>query len=153
MAQPLMFGPEAPFDLLRRASPSSSSSPLTSASPSPSSESPRTATRFVLSLRHVSDSSSPTAADDDIIPKLEDVDGEFEIDENPETITDEAPAQMLSRRPRGRPRKHPKTQITSLAKPPKGRSKTGCITCRRRKKKCDEAKPTCEHCRKNNVHC
>ncbi len=148
-----MFGPEAPFDLLRRASPSSSSSPLTSASPSPSSESPRTATRFALSLRHVSDSSSPTAADDDIIPKLEDVDGEFEIDENPETITDEAPAQMLSRRPRGRPRKHPKTQTTSLAKPPKGRSKTGCITCRRRKKKCDEAKPTCEHCRKNNVHC
>ena len=92
MAQPLMFGPEAPFDLLRRASPSSSSSPLTSASPSPSSESPRTATRFALSLRHVSDSSSLTAADDDIIPKLEDVVGEFEIDENPETITDEAPA-------------------------------------------------------------
>jgi Fungal Zn(2)-Cys(6) binuclear cluster domain len=50
---------------------------------------------------------------------------------------------IASRRPRGRPRKHPKPEQTSLAKKPMGRSKTGCITCRRRKKKCDERKPTC----------
>lgn len=52
------------------------------------------------------------------------------------------PAQ--TKRPRGRPRKHPKPTPESMAKVTKGRSKTGCITCRRRKKKCDEAKPGCE---------
>ncbi|KAL1310981.1 hypothetical protein AAFC00_001201 [Neodothiora populina] len=33
------------------------------------------------------------------------------------------------------------------------RSKTGCLTCRRRKKKCDERKPSCWNCTKNNVYC
>jgi Fungal Zn(2)-Cys(6) binuclear cluster domain len=50
---------------------------------------------------------------------------------------------IVSRRPRGRPRKHPKPEPISISKKPMGRSKTGCITCRRRKKKCDERKPTC----------
>lgn len=49
-----------------------------------------------------------------------------------------------SRRPRGRPRKHPIQTAEAMAKVAKGRSKTGCITCRRRKKKCDEAKPECK---------
>jgi hypothetical protein len=39
------------------------------------------------------------------------------------------------KRPRGRPRKHPIS---------KGRCRTGCFTCRRRKRKCNEAKPSCE---------
>lgn len=47
------------------------------------------------------------------------------------------------KRPRGRPRKNPAPAPSSAAKVAKGRSKTGCITCRRRKKKCDETKPTC----------
>jgi hypothetical protein len=47
------------------------------------------------------------------------------------------------KRPRGRPRKHPLTPAAT-AKTAKGRSKTGCLTCRKRKKKCDEAKPRCE---------
>lgn len=63
------------------------------------------------------------------------------------------------KRPRGRPRKHPLTPVIPLSKITKGRSKTGCITCRyvilhqsstynsplcrKRKKKCDEAKPRC----------
>jgi hypothetical protein len=46
--------------------------------------------------------------------------------------------------PRGRPRKHPKATAESMAKLAKGRSKTGCITCRKRKKKCDETKPGCK---------
>lgn len=48
------------------------------------------------------------------------------------------------KRPRGRPRKHPVIAVSAIPKGQKGaRSKTGCGTCRRRKKKCDETKPTC----------
>jgi len=48
------------------------------------------------------------------------------------------------KRPRGRPRKHPIISPEERAKIAKARSKTGCITCRKRKKKCDERKPGCE---------
>lgn len=48
-----------------------------------------------------------------------------------------------AKRPRGRPRKHP-VVLESTSKVTKGRSKTGCITCRKRKKKCDEMKPRCK---------
>jgi hypothetical protein len=47
------------------------------------------------------------------------------------------------KRGRGRPRKHPVQPPKAVQKVTKGRSKTGCITCRRRKKKCDETKPEC----------
>ncbi|EKD14908.1 C6 transcription factor OefC [Drepanopeziza brunnea f. sp. 'multigermtubi' MB_m1] len=60
---------------------------------------------------------------------------------------------VQAKRPRGRPRKHPKPTPESLAKVSKGRSKTGCITCRKRKKKCDETKPGCLNCEKNSVKC
>lgn len=33
------------------------------------------------------------------------------------------------------------------------RSKTGCLTCRRRKKKCDERHPTCTACHRNALDC
>lgn len=33
------------------------------------------------------------------------------------------------------------------------RSKNGCLTCRRRKKKCDEVKPICGACRRNFLQC
>ncbi|KAL6399081.1 uncharacterized protein AUP68_17622 [Ilyonectria robusta] len=33
------------------------------------------------------------------------------------------------------------------------RSRTGCFTCRRRKKKCDERKPICSGCRQNSLEC
>lgn len=33
------------------------------------------------------------------------------------------------------------------------RSRTGCGTCRKRKKKCDEAKPTCGNCIRGNFEC
>jgi hypothetical protein len=48
------------------------------------------------------------------------------------------------KRPRGRPRKHPLLPNITTNKITKGRSKTGCLTCRKRKKKCDEAKPRCK---------
>lgn len=96
---------------------------------------------------------------DDIlkVPKLEPTDEEeFNFDhvkaaplESPgipsESATNpQAPAQAKPKRPRGRPRKHPINPVVSASKVTKGRSKTGCITCRKRKKKCDEAKPRCE---------
>ncbi|KAB8621913.1 hypothetical protein FH972_026022 [Carpinus fangiana] len=33
------------------------------------------------------------------------------------------------------------------------RTKTGCLTCRSRKKKCDEAKPTCKNCERGGFTC
>jgi len=85
-----------------------------------------------------------------VVPKLEPIDDvdmadlvDAKEDIMPETPSAEStPAQP--KRPRGRPRKHPKPTPESMAKVAKGRSKTGCITCRKRKKKCDETKPSCE---------
>lgn len=92
-------------------------------------------------------------AEDDLltIPKLEPLDD----DELLLGALKEAPATFLPadgavevpvkvKRPRGRPRKHPLPPIVATNKITKGRSKTGCITCRKRKKKCDEAKPRCK---------
>ena len=33
------------------------------------------------------------------------------------------------------------------------RTKTGCLTCRRRRKKCDETRPACQGCRRNFLCC
>lgn len=33
------------------------------------------------------------------------------------------------------------------------RVRTGCITCRKRRIKCDEARPACDRCRTANFHC
>jgi hypothetical protein len=85
--------------------------------------------------------------DGDIVPKIEPIDdvdmadfSDMKESETPSSVS--TPAQ--AKRPRGRPRKHPKPTAESMAKVAKGRSKTGCITCRRRKKKCDETKPGCK---------
>ncbi|KAF2101977.1 hypothetical protein NA57DRAFT_33791 [Rhizodiscina lignyota] len=102
---------------------------------------------------------SPTEHERDVIPKIEEVEEEDELDQKPlpsppdEEDMEHNDDQTLIKRPRGRPRKHPKEPPNSISKTLKGRSKTGCITCRRRKKKCDETKPACLHCQKNNVHC
>lgn len=49
----------------------------------------------------------------------------------------------------------PTTAQTSLGptKPHRFRSLTGCFTCRRRKKKCDEKKPKCVACSRNKLQC
>ena len=53
-----------------------------------------------------------------------------------------SPTQPPIKRSRGRPRKNPLiSPDTKLSKT--GRTRTGCLTCRKRKKKCDENKPEC----------
>lgn len=92
-------------------------------------------------------------APDDILtmPKLEPLDDdEFHLDDVKEAPVTFVPSEgqeaipVKAKRPRGRPRKHPLTPVVTTNKVAKGRSKTGCLTCRKRKKKCDEAKPRCK---------
>lgn len=84
----------------------------------------------------------------DAPPKVEELDDEdlqsiqqSEVGNETEQIDSPAGAPAAVPRKRGRPRKHPLLAPGNQAKVTKGRSKTGCITCRRRKKKCDETKP------------
>lgn len=84
----------------------------------------------------------------EVTPKVEELDDVEELElimpsdagtENKASSVTGVPANVP--RKRGRPRKHPLPAPNSHIKVTKGRSKTGCITCRRRKKKCDETKP------------
>ncbi|CDM34060.1 Zn(2)-C6 fungal-type DNA-binding domain [Penicillium roqueforti FM164] len=86
------------------------------------------------------------------LPKVEEVEelGDDLLNIKQADVESGAPAVP---RKRGRPRKHPLPAPGGQAKVTKGRSKTGCITCRRRKKKCDETKPSCQNCQKNAVVC
>lgn len=128
---------------------SDSSSPHSTAA---SSESPMTATRLFFNATLASSSPDEPVDGDVVVPKIEEIEDE-ELDQPeakplpspPEEEDSEHHAERATvKRPRGRPRKHPKDAPVVVAKPLKGRSKTGCVTCRRRKKKCDETKPACE---------
>lgn len=91
--------------------------------------------------------------DDDItVPKAEPMEEDVRLDEIKEAPPTPVPSntsptstQPKPKRPRGRPRKHPLAPAVAANKITKGRSKTGCLTCRKRKKKCDEAKPRCTY--------
>ncbi|KXT17793.1 hypothetical protein AC579_5328 [Pseudocercospora musae] len=82
-------------------------------------------------------------------PKIEELEDSFST---LDVLEETKPAIVTLPHPkkRGRPRKHP---IVEQRKTSHARSKTGCGTCRRRKKKCDETKPVCQNCEKNNVVC
>lgn len=43
--------------------------------------------------------------------------------------------------------------VTCADKSFSSRGKTGCITCRLRKKRCDEAKPICATCSRLGIEC
>ncbi|GAV55898.1 hypothetical protein ZYGR_0AZ00690 [Zygosaccharomyces rouxii] len=45
------------------------------------------------------------------------------------------------------------TSGKNIVKRTEKRSKSGCLTCRNRKKKCDEIKPLCKGCRRNFLQC
>jgi hypothetical protein len=86
-------------------------------------------------------------------PKIEELDddefGTLNQIEEAKLLSPDASGQPAARK-RGRPRKHP---VSDTRKTAHTRSKTGCATCRRRKKRCDERKPSCLACEKNNVEC
>ncbi|WEW61403.1 hypothetical protein PRK78_006893 [Emydomyces testavorans] len=42
---------------------------------------------------------------------------------------------------------------TTMAKPKLSKSRNGCVTCKSKRLKCDEAKPVCRQCQKRNVTC
>ncbi|KAF2878079.1 fungal-specific transcription factor domain-containing protein [Massariosphaeria phaeospora] len=92
---------------------------------------------------------------DEIVPKIEEHELEL-ADVKTEPTADDPPISPTEpvrlRRGRGRPRIYPPRSPTT-SKNAKARSKTGCTTCRKRKKKCDETKPFCMSCQKNNIHC
>lgn len=79
----------------------------------------------------------------DAAPKVEELDEDIQSIKQSDVGNGEdiAGAPVTVPRKRGRPRKHPLPAPGGQVKVTKGRSKTGCITCRRRKKKCDESKP------------
>ncbi|GMG22281.1 unnamed protein product [Ambrosiozyma monospora] len=49
--------------------------------------------------------------------------------------------------------KLPKTSRSKKPRLPKKRTKTGCFSCRKRKKKCDERSPVCSGCARNFLQC
>ncbi|KAF5989447.1 C6 transcription factor [Fusarium bulbicola] len=48
---------------------------------------------------------------------------------------------------------NPTPNPSSMRPVPIIRSRTGCFTCRKRKKKCDESKPICSGCKRNKLDC
>jgi len=99
------------------------------------------------------DDSDDAKARSDVVPKIKEL-GETTLDGLEDTCTKSVATPDLitlpTRRKRGRPRKHP---VVEEKKSAHARSKTGCGTCRKRKKKCDETRPSCINCEKNNVVC
>lgn len=103
---------------------------------------------FPRSLELMLDPRAQIAEMPDAPPKVEELEDEdiqsikaSEVGNDREQNDNPAGAPVPVPRKRGRPRKHPLPAPGNQAKVAKGRSKTGCITCRRRKKKCDETKP------------
>ncbi|KAK0255236.1 hypothetical protein LTR29_017030 [Friedmanniomyces endolithicus] len=97
---------------------------------------------------------TPDSEDDatpSVVPKIEELDeGATAGLEDAKSVLPLDHLASPASRKRGRPRKHPSLD---QKKSSHVRSKTGCGTCRRRKKKCDESRPFCTNCEKNNVVC
>jgi Fungal Zn(2)-Cys(6) binuclear cluster domain len=69
---------------------------------------------------------------------------------------DPPPTKNAHRRPLASSGQTPITagvQNGGITKPKQSKSRNGCITCKGKRLKCDESKPTCEQCRKRNVQC
>jgi hypothetical protein len=107
-------------------------------------------------INYVASNNAGVSIGEDVTPKVEEIDGAEDLQSikpleagtpmasasNHPSATESTAAPVNVPRKRGRPRKHPLPVPGGQIKITKGRSKTGCITCRRRKKKCDETKPS-----------
>ncbi|MCJ1476202.1 hypothetical protein MMC13_004868 [Lambiella insularis] len=51
------------------------------------------------------------------------------------------------------PEKPPSSGGDGVLKPKQSKSRNGCVTCKAKRLKCDETKPTCLQCHKRNVEC
>ncbi|KAF2174157.1 hypothetical protein M409DRAFT_49024 [Zasmidium cellare ATCC 36951] len=134
----------------------------TTSSSSPDLTTPTTTVSTALTNHDSDDDDNSSSADSSrqfrIVPKIEELDDEKYINGQLHAVRDaKSPVGIVSspppRKKRGRPRKHPIVDASESKKTSHARSKTGCGTCRRRKKKCDETKPSCMNCEKNNVVC
>ena len=85
---------------------------------------------------------APDSPNEHVVLKIEEIHEDPQIKAPP--IESVSPTQIAIKRNRGRPRKHP-LPVLLETKSKSGRTKTGCMTCRRRKKKCDEGKPECQY--------
>lgn len=47
----------------------------------------------------------------------------------------------------------PLSKTNAVGKPKKTKSRTGCVTCKKRRLKCDETKPLCQNCVKRGIVC
>ena len=128
-----------------------SSSPQSSMSSS--SESPMETPTFDSSGEGLPDTQAELRKDsrlgsDEIVPKIEEHELQL-ADVKAESVGSEPPISPTEpvrvRRGRGRPRLYPPRSPTASSKATKARSKTGCTTCRKRKKKCDETRPFCKN--------
>lgn len=131
-------------------------------SQSTSSPSPELATDSVITPSDDDEPQISPASSSNVLitrPKIEEVDDDvlrvydLEAAEETKPMLIELPSSPPAPCKRGRPRKNPKKTTSTSKKASHARSKTGCGTCRRRKKKCDEEKPHCSNCKKNNVVC
>ncbi|KAH7329649.1 fungal-specific transcription factor domain-containing protein [Stachybotrys elegans] len=60
---------------------------------------------------------------------------------------------MPQEQPESSPQSAPASQPQHAAVRRPARSKTGCLTCRNRKVRCDETRPRCSHCFRLNLEC
>ncbi|OAT13380.1 C6 finger domain-containing protein [Blastomyces gilchristii SLH14081] len=61
-----------------------------------------------------------------------------------------APASQPGKQSAGKPPSH---AAGGVNKPKQSKSRNGCVTCKTKRLKCDETKPTCQQCHKRNVTC
>jgi hypothetical protein len=150
------FGPSPPGAHTRLSTSSSPQPSMSSASDSPFTTPSYDSNVFTISDTQSEERTDVRTGSQEIVPKVEETELQL-ADVKEEPSPEDAPISPTEpvrvRRARGRPRIHPPRSPTTLAKQAKARSKTGCTTCRKRKKKCDETKPFCLSCQKNNIHC
>ncbi|KAF9884485.1 hypothetical protein FE257_001746 [Aspergillus nanangensis] len=73
---------------------------------------------------------------------------------SPSAILDPPPTKLSRSPPAIKPTTSDQTVISALTnKPKQSKSRNGCSTCKAKRLKCDESKPTCLQCKKRNVEC